>query len=141
MRARFLVALLVAAAAGCGSSGVAPVEGTVTLDGKPLANASVNFQPIAKEGKVDAGVGSYAKTDEKGRYVLRLVSDDRAGAVVGKHRVEISASGGAPRAPDDDRTPAAPNLVPANYNRNSTLTFEVKRGGHKDADFELKSKP
>src|SRR5215210_2304472 len=42
----FLVVLL-AALAGCGKSGpqIAPVHGHVTLDGQPLMNADVMFQP------------------------------------------------------------------------------------------------
>ena len=45
MRLRFLVALTVLASAGCGvgSYKISTVSGRVTLDGKPLANASVTF--------------------------------------------------------------------------------------------------
>jgi hypothetical protein len=141
MRKLIAAVLLAALAGGCGSAGVATVEGTVTLDGKPLANANVNFQPVAAAGKVEAGVGSYARTDEKGHYVLKLVGDDRPGAVVGQHRVEISLLGGAGPAAEQDKDKASPNLVPPQYNRQSTLTFEVKPGGHKDANWDLKTKP
>ena len=84
-----LCAALVAVAAGCGGEKLAPVSGVVTLDGAPLADASVTFQPVA-QGGIDAGSGSYAKTDAEGRYTLRTVTGDRRGAVVGKHVVRIS---------------------------------------------------
>jgi hypothetical protein len=51
---------------GCGGVKYVPVSGVVTLDGKPLANAMVLFQPIGDQG----GVGSTAKTDSEGRYKL-----------------------------------------------------------------------
>jgi hypothetical protein len=127
-------------AAGCGGSGpnVAPVTGRITLDGKPLANATVNFQPIASGNNINPGSGSYGKTDADGRYTLRLVDRDREGAVVGNHRVEISALS-RPQNVDNDRERAPPNLVPPQYNRNTTLTFEV-RPGENVADWPLKSK-
>ena len=67
MQHRNLSFLLVfAALAGCGRSGpeVAPVHGRITLDGKPLAHASVNF---VVEGKSVAT--SY--TDQDGQYEMR----------------------------------------------------------------------
>jgi hypothetical protein len=127
---------VVALAAGCSGQRVVPVSGRVTLNGQPLANVHVSFQPISSGSNHDAGSGSYAITDNDGRYTLKLVHGDTAGAVVGKHRVEIT-----PRNTDDDadrRGKGAVTGVPARYNRNSELTFDVT-GGTDKADFPLTS--
>src|SRR5436190_410017 len=76
---------------GCGSgSKVAPVSGVITLDGKPLPNAHVAFQPEAGKGSINAGTGSSGVTDASGKYTLRMADSDQVGAVLGTHRVEIN---------------------------------------------------
>jgi len=138
MRGTFtLLAIALPLAAGCSSGAIAPVSGRVTMNGQPLANVHVSFQPIASGSDHNPGGGSYAFTDVDGRFTLRLVDGDTPGAVVGKHRVEIT-----PRNTDDDadrRGKGAPKGVPDRYNRNTELTFEVKRGGTDNADFPLTS--
>ena len=125
--------------AGCGSRiSVAPVSGTVTLDGQPLANAHVLFQPVATSGKTNVGTGSYAMTDGSGSFSLRQADTDQPGAVVGQHRVEISY-----KVETDDRDPKTrppPKSLPPRYNRESELQFQVERGGSKVANFDLKSR-
>ncbi len=125
--------------AGCGSQlSVAPVSGTVTLDGQPLANVHVAFQPVATGGKPNVGAGSYAITDGSGNYSLRQADTDQLGAVVGQHRVEINF-----KVETDDRDPKTrppQKALPAKYNRESELQFQVDRGGSKTANFELKSR-
>jgi hypothetical protein len=66
---------------------VVPVEGQVTLDGKPLPKAQVRFIPAMEVGPEFIGT---AVTDEQGRFVLQ--SDGRPGAAVGAHQVVISES-------------------------------------------------
>lgn len=70
---------------GCGGGGIAPipVEGTVTLDGKPLANASVVF--LSKQG----GRPAIGKTDASGHFQLKTVKAND-GAVPGENVVTIS---------------------------------------------------
>ena len=135
-----LIALwLLILAVGCQAEGAAPVSGRVTLDGKPLPGVHVSFQPEA--AGPDAPGGSYAVTDNEGKYALRLVDSDAAGAAVGKHRVEIVAKTGI--TDDSDRRGRPPELsvvVPPRYNRNSELTFEVPAGGTQDANFDLSSR-
>ena len=134
-RSLTFLALAVPLAAGCGRAGVAPVSGRVTLNGQPLANVHVSFQPAAAGKDHNPGGGSYAITDANGRFTLRLVEGDAPGAVVGRHRVEIT-----PRNSDDDidrRGKGAVAGVPARYNRNSDLTFDVPAGGTDKADFSL----
>jgi hypothetical protein len=133
--ARWSLLLLLIALGGCGSGGLASVSGTVTLDGKPLANALVNFQPLDGEDSARASAGT---TDAEGRYSLRLVLTNKAGAVVGKHRVSI----GTLTTDDTDPPPNKPlpkDPIPARYNAKSELTFEVPAGGTRTADFALTS--
>src|SRR5438045_3919382 len=94
MNRRSLVLAAVAVwTAGCGQSyKTAPVSGRVTLDGKPLANATVQFYPVAAPG-TDPGPTSLGHTDEDGRYTLSFVdSAATKGALVGKHKVFITNS-------------------------------------------------
>src|SRR6478672_13610229 len=65
-RPTVVLILLLVALAGCGQSGpqIAPVHGHVKLDGQPLANADVQFQP---EGSQRPSSG---RTDAEGRYDL-----------------------------------------------------------------------
>jgi len=137
MRTSRLLLLLTCLTLGCGGSKLGSVSGTVTLDGKPLAHASIAFQPMGD--KVETGLGSFGKTDANGRYTLQLVDASAAGAVVGKHRVAISAYADDKFDPKDDSKRSPPNKVPAKYNLNSELTFEVRPGAN-EANFELTSR-
>ena len=142
MRPRFTLMLVACLAAGCGGGeSVAPVSGRVTLDGQPAAGVHVGFQPLAVGDNKNPGGGSYAITDADGRYTLRLVESDRPGAVVGKHRVEITTRVGVADDLHDTRPKAAnpKAAIPVKFNRESTLTFEVKPGPN-EANFDLKSK-
>jgi hypothetical protein len=62
------------------------VEGTVTLDGAPVANVLVQFVP-----NIDPSVQapqSSGYTDQKGHYLLTC-DNQHAGAVIGKHDVLV----------------------------------------------------
>jgi hypothetical protein len=60
------------------------VEGRVTLDGKPVSEMLINFQPVGNTG----GTGAHAMTDTDGRFTL---SDMRGGtgAHVGEYKVSF----------------------------------------------------
>jgi hypothetical protein len=142
MRPRFTLVLVAGLAAGCGGGeSVAPVSGRVTLDGQPAVGVHVGFQPLAVGDNKNPGGGSYALTDADGRYTLRMVEGGRPGAVVGKHRVEIATPVGMADDLHDMRPKAAnPRVaIPAKFNRESTLTFEVKPGPN-EANFDLTSR-
>ncbi|SRR5581483_6929235 len=75
------------ALAGCSRGPqFADVEGTVTLNGRPLKDVEVLFMPDPGTGTVGPASASY--TDEKGYYQLRT-NKGQGGAVVGTHRVCI----------------------------------------------------
>jgi hypothetical protein len=143
-----ILAALALLAAGCsrGPYQVASVSGQVTLDGKPLPNAAVMFQPVAPEGNINPGPGSTGITDADGRYTLTLTRLDRAkGAVVGKHKVRIAAHDDTPQDPSDDSPRRKPKKqlvkVPGKYNQvEALLEFDVPAKGTKEADFALTSR-
>ncbi|MEX1026648.1 MAG: hypothetical protein WD049_01385, partial [Candidatus Paceibacterota bacterium] len=87
-----VLGVLAAVTLGCGGDGyrMAPVSGTVMLDGAPLPNASVTFSPSAQGQSEQAGPGSYGRTNEQGKYSLKRIDTDANGALVGNHRVEIA---------------------------------------------------
>jgi hypothetical protein len=143
MRARCLAAAFLVTVLGCGGRQYAPVSGRVTLNGQPLANATVSFQPIAPEGSNEAGMGSAGITNENGEYTLKLPSGND-GARVAQHRVMISLLAVKDRDPEDDSRPVrgGPPMMeklPPRYNAESKLTFEVPSGGSQAANFELTS--
>jgi hypothetical protein len=117
---------------------VAPVSGSVRLDGKPLANAWVTFMPIGTKENPDPGPTSSGKTDAQGRYTL-AIEPNRPGAVVGKHKVSINAGGDGK---GEDRDAGGPRLprekIPEIFNNKTTLTFDVLAEGTEKADFDLK---
>lgn len=117
--------------AGCGGKfKMAPVSGTITVDGKPLSDATVSFtaQVIGSEAPASAG-----KTDQSGKYSLSLIADETNGAVIGKHQVVIAKSfeSSSDVATPEERAKAS---LP-----NHNLTFEVKPGQNV-ADFNLETK-
>ena len=119
---------------GCSSGGpeIAQVSGRVTMDGKPLANASVVFIP-------ENGRPAGARTDADGRYVLNF-TEGRRGAIPGKNSVRITTQ----RETEKDENgktvvPGSPETIPMEYNAASTLEFTVEPKKKNVANFELKS--
>src|SRR5436190_17774060 len=87
--AQFVVLLIIVAQASAGCTGVGgtvPVEGKVTLDKKPLANATVMFAPTKANGP-GPFVGT---TDVQGKFKLGLLESSRVGAAVGEYSVIIA---------------------------------------------------
>ncbi len=139
MLRRLSLACLLTICAGCGDSfPVAPVSGTITLDGKPLADARVGFEPKRSGKELAAGPGSYATTDRQGRFVLESL-DDRNGAVVGTHRVWIRTIK-TKEGPNGEIETVVEEQVPARYNSQTELTFDVPAEGTEAANFALTSK-
>lgn len=78
-----LCLVLTVVLAGCGSSRTSPVEGTVTLDDKPLAGASIQF--VAQ----GAGRDATGETDQSGQFVMSTFQP-RDGVLPGTYKVVIS---------------------------------------------------
>lgn len=108
------------------------VSGTVTLDGTPVADAIVNFDPT--NGRPSKGF-----TDENGYYEL-IYTASRDGAVLGQHQVRITSARGASGGEGDaPKVAARKEIIPAKYNTRSELTALVESGNN-TIDFDLKSK-
>lgn len=118
--------------AGCGGADgpeLGAVSGRVTLDGRPLPNAVVQFQPIGTSGTYSAG-----RTDADGHYRLHYTRD-RNGAIIGTHRVSVSTAAADAEDEQGNSSPV-PERVPAQYNGESILTHDVKAGNN-TIDLEL----
>jgi hypothetical protein len=140
---------------GCGDSlPIAPVSGTITFEGRPLAGATITTQPIAGDSQ-NPGPGSFGHTDEQGRFELELVNPARKGAIIGEHRVMITKASGATtnsgpqRSADGDyvywvddpranRQSAGTNW-PTRFT-NGLLQLTVPSEGTDQANFDLKMK-
>jgi hypothetical protein len=128
----FLTAL---AAAGCGAASPSPpppvaVAGTVTLDGRPLAAADIDFNP-------DDG-------DPPQRAKVR---DGRIEGEVRPGRYKVLIKAFRPRVPPPEPPPGGgpvdPNeqYLPARYNWRTELTARVEAGGENQFRFALTSAP
>lgn len=127
-----LSASLLLAFAGCGGSDLptlADVSGTIQMDGKPLANASVTFIP--ENGRPSSGM-----TDGSGCYTMSY-SEQADGVVPGSCRVMISTGKPGQENEDGESEPGLPETVPAEYNLDTSLVFDVKPGTSNTADFKL----
>ncbi len=132
--------------AGCGGSDLPDlgyVSGTVTMDGKPLSNVVLTFQP--KNARP-----AYGRTDAEGKYEL-IYTDDNPGATIGMHSVRISSAdaasgeedyedGGKHKDYEDGSSDGTRRgeKIPAKYARAGELTADVKAGDNV-FDFDLES--
>ena len=118
---------------GCGGElKVAPVSGTVTLDGAPLEKASVFFQP-------EKGRPSFGVTDGQGHYTLNYSMSEH-GAKVGPCTVKIST---AVQNEEDEGKPIpkgkSNDKVPARYSKEPIkVTVASKKNKF---DFTLTTNP
>ena len=137
LRRWFVVAGICVLMAGCSRAGyrAAPVSGNVTLDGAPLADATVLFEPV---GGTNPGPPAMAVTDSSGDFTL-AISEEKHGAVVGKHRVRISTRQIESDPGSDTTKEVAAEKVPERYNTKTDLEFEVPSGGTDSAEFKLSS--
>jgi hypothetical protein len=125
------VVLSLMASAGCFyESGKGTVNGEVTLDGQPLKEGTVRFEPV--DGKSPTA----SATIVDGRF--------SAAVPVGEQRVQISA----PRVvgktkmldtPDCPEVDKVEELIPECYNLRSELNLTVQAGSQ-EKRFELKTK-
>jgi hypothetical protein len=131
--------VLLLAAGGCGGDDypLARVSGTVTLDGAPVADARVGFEPVRQGESLEAGPGSYGKTDQQGHFRLKTLHSEQ-GAVVGPHVVRITTLQVKDSGPAGIEV-IAEERIPARYVDGSTLRFTVPADGTDEADFVLTS--
>lgn len=143
---------------GCGSPSdeksyqgkLVPITGTLTLDGKPLAEAKVNFSMPDKPP--DGFAGATGITDSNGKYMLRTGA--AAGVPPGRYRVTLerwATPDGSPFKEDPENgidtlqaqmSGRLKQLIPEKYNDPSQAQFTVTVAeDHKEpVNFDLKSK-
>lgn len=138
MSIRTLFLALIITAPGCGSSELSyekgTVKGTVTVNGEPLPTGKIRFIPV-----VDT-VGKITVADiNDGNYEF----DIERGPAIGNHKIEIIAvrkTGNQipiPDEPEGTMREETEQYLPAIYNTNSRLKFEVK-AGENQGNFDLK---
>lgn len=125
---------------GCGSEEdrfkLVPVTGTVTLNGKPLAGATVSFAPVSGNVSNTPGVDS---TGPAGNY--KLMFKGRSGVAPGKYKVSITppdpqSSSGVPDAFRDD-----PMMMQfANEAKPQVATKKVEAGAKSEFEREVSDK-
>jgi hypothetical protein len=121
---------------GCNSPSGSTFSGEVRYNGQPVAEGMIYLDPTdppsnrPTAGPIRDGKFHIPATDGllAGRYRVRIAANDPA-----------SKSANAPQI-DADGLPSGPaykELIPAKYNTNSELTFEVKAGTNEHT-FDLK---
>jgi len=128
------VALTAASLAGCGRSDLVPVEGKVTLDGKPLVGATIGMELVGGEKDFRLFMG---ESDRTGRYALRPFEHSGVGALPGEYHVMITSVQSPPGA--HELTVLPPERVPLAY-CNGSQTISVPPTGTTAADFEMKTR-
>ena len=134
-----VVLYLIGTMAGCGpaAGGRQEISGTIKLGGKALDNGTIDFTPLAEDGRTREGA-----TIIDGKYRIERVH----GLAPGKYRVVITAGDGRTPAatPDAAPGPTGANIVskdrvPPEFNANSKVEVEVTTKGPNVFDFDIPS--
>jgi len=134
----FLLATITAFSAvlssGCGrGNNRQSLEGVVTMDGKPLAEATISFQPAPG----NTGGSSGAATDGEGRF---SIPHDK-GLVPGKYIVTIQKWVGTGRTFMDPHTNKPTEITaPIAFKEAGNLKADIADGCSNQLEFHLTSK-
>ncbi len=127
----WVVGLLAVACGGCGSSsGRQAVTGLVTVDGKPLASGSINFQPAPGLKAPSAGAAI-----ENGRF--SIPADQ--GLLPGQYQVTIIGMQQTGRMLNDEQKGKVPELAPIRFREAGSLKATVEPGKKAHFEFQLTS--
>jgi len=109
---------------------LASVSGTITLDGKPLPDALVLFEPVTDETNAEQRLigASVGRSNKEGVYTLAYPGG-HDGAVVGTHTVRVNKT-----------DVKGLETLSKKYHRQSQMKHEVKAGSN-TIDLPLRSKP
>ncbi len=150
MRALLFVPMGIACLLGCGGDGdewsakrpkVYPASGIVTLDGKPLDGATVQYMSQAHD------LAAAGSTDAQGRFKLTTYNADD-GAVEGAHKVVVKKTAYEEKktkydSPQERSVALMPKeLLPMKYANSTTTPIEVtiSTAGPNEATIEVKSR-
>lgn len=135
--------------AGCGGPqadytqlGLVEVSGTVQLDGKPVANAIIDFEDL------ETGTHSYGLTNESGGYTMQFDSV-KSGVMPGEKLVTISTTrkvlginsdeeGGEQGEESEEVEEPQVELIPEGYRKESNLRVTID-DSTRSVNFELSS--
>jgi hypothetical protein len=124
---------------GCNQARFASMAGQVTLDGKPLKDAEVQFIPDPKQDVQGPPISAY--TDEDGRFTI--VATEATGVLIGRNRVCINdatvmmpgtgvdAESGASIEPATAKSTVRRSRIPLIYtdvNRTPFRAIDIKPG-------------
>jgi len=133
--ALLMLAVIAVLPAGCRDTRRQSIEGTVTIDGQPMAEGCVRLIP--DEGTSGPTAGAIISN---GRFTI----DGAKGTFAGRFRVEILATRPTGQSTVDpvtgERVPVRAQYVPARYNAESELTAEIVAGQPNRLEFNLASK-
>lgn len=87
-RNSWLIGLSIVCGCNQPSFPVAPVLGTVKIDGQPMTQGKVMFSPVASGGKLNSGRPAFGYIQNDGSFAVSTYSDGD-GAVIGDHWVSI----------------------------------------------------
>jgi len=126
----FFAVMIAVATVGCGGggppSGRLPISGDVTLDGQPLDQGAIQFEPFDKTSKLNAG-----GVITNGKFQIAT----EQGLPPGKYKVVInSVPKDTRKAEDIMNNPGEPpaERIAAKYNTESAEVVEVVGGGKKN---------
>ena len=131
----FIVSCLPLVCSGCGNR-MGSVEGSVTYDGQPIEKGIINFE--SADGQVQrsgAAIenGKYRIANiSPGKKIVRIEGQRKTGRKV---QLKVPRGVVAPSKPVDEYL----DIVPAVYNKQSTLTAEVESGTNQ-LDYALEAK-
>ena len=122
---------------GCGADplGRQPIRGTVSFNGAPLENGTINFSPV------DSAKTATGGPIEAGQFAF----DSEQGLAAGMYRVTINASKpGTGQVANENTLPGDPlpvpeELIPPEWNTDSNEIIEVEDTGLQEFNFDIKS--
>ncbi len=127
---------------GCGGGDNLPreeINGSVTIDGKPLPRGMVTFVPADAEVSTQGGASI-----QDGKFTIPRIQ----GLVPGKYKVVVSSPDDKPEEftdkKDSNNAPGMPpvpakEVVPSAYNTDSKLEAQVRPNAKNVFDFSLTS--
>jgi hypothetical protein len=138
----FVLVLVLGVAIGCGSGDSGPaVEGVITLDGQPLANANIQLIPQGS----NMGQTGFGRTDASGKFEISSADGKQQGTAPGDYKVVISklvnpdGTDFVARADEDPGLANYKELLPPLYSNpeQTKLTAKIPAEGKKDLNFKL----
>ncbi|MDR0522392.1 MAG: carboxypeptidase-like regulatory domain-containing protein [Planctomycetaceae bacterium] len=130
-----LIIVTITIISGCGNpQGRLLVSGTVTLDGEPIADGTISFEPVGEQPiKVRSGT-----VIRNGKYTVPGTS----GLVPGEYLVSISAQHDTGRMiqVEGETVREIIDSIPPEYGSDSKQRITVTKTGKQTFDFPIKTK-